>query len=118
MGVQQMMMGMGRGLLAATIGGTLNGECTYYSPGQSSCTAQAFPSASPSGGSGSYTYSWSWQSGGVGMTITNATSQTCTVTQTAGNSLSTGTIQCVVNDGSSSVTPTASVSLTFTDGNL
>lgn len=78
-----------------------------YNSTSSGGTASAYPSVSPSGGTGSYTYSWSAPNGTGIASLSNTTSQTCTVSKSflKGQSGSfTVTLQCVVSDGTSSVT--------------
>ena len=96
--------------LSASGPGTVSGSC--HDP--SFCTASASATVTPAGGSGSYTYTWSRVSG-TAMTFTGQGTPTATFSfgdNTSGQT-DTAVFQCVVSDGTNSVTVTVNVSLTF-----
>jgi len=65
--------------------------------------------ASVSGGDGSHTYSWSI-SNPTNFSLANASSQTCNVSWSSSNAGSC-TVTCVVNDGTSSDSANASITI-------
>lgn len=71
--------------------------------------AQTQPYVVAANGTGSYTYSWSFISGGAGLTLLNATSAQCTVRKSYASNESgsyNAMLQCVISDGTTSVTLT------------
>lgn len=70
-------------------------------------TVTCHPSVSVSNGSGSYTYAWSFTSNPSSCGLNAATSATCNVSHTFSinaNGSASATLQCVVSDGTASVT--------------
>lgn len=67
----------------------------------------------PTGGSGSYTYTWSISGAGWSILSGQGTNSVQVQVANGTNTLYSGLLTCTVNDGSESVAPTASLSMTY-----